>query len=79
MQLLLANGGQTIGSVTVAPGEENVPLTYSLPDGRDLRGLVAPKAARSWPADKTAVSYDELMKRSSASGRAGRKTVSPTA
>ena len=60
VQLLLVNGGQTIGSLTVAPGEENVPLTYSLPAGVTCAGWSL-EGGKKWTADKTAVSYDELM------------------
>ena len=59
LQLLLTNGGQTIGSVTLAPGDANIPLSYTLPDGVTCAGWSLP-GGKSWPASKTSVSYAEL-------------------
>src|SRR5699024_945614 len=59
LQLLLTNGGQTIGSVTLAPGDANVSLSYTLPDGVTCAGWSLP-GGKSWPASKTSVSYAEL-------------------
>ncbi len=58
LQVVFANGGQTIGSVTLAPGDENVPLSYSLPSGVTCAGWRLD--GQTWPADKATVSYAEL-------------------
>ncbi len=59
LQLILTNGGQAIGSVTLAPGDENVALSYTLPEGVTCAGWSLP-GGKSWPANKSAVSYKEL-------------------
>ena len=63
LQLLLTNGGQTIGSVTLAPDDTNVPLSYTLPDGVTCAGWSLP-GGKSWPASKTSVSYASLRRSS---------------
>ena len=59
LQLILTNGGQTVGTVTLAPGETDVPLTYTLPGGVTCAGWSLP-GGKGWPADKATVSYSEL-------------------
>ena len=59
LQLVLDHSGQIIGSVTLAPGDEDVTLSYTLPSGVKCAGWMLSEEI-IWDADKRTVSYAEL-------------------